>query len=851
LLITEKKVLRMAKMRVYDLAKELQVQPKELLELLKTIGVTGKVPSSSIEDTAARSLRQMIENKNNPQAAAAAAEPPAAAAPTAFENFRATGRRAAPAVDTKDVASDVIQDYREQAQPDGDFITQGPAKSGPGARSDAGRYGSARPADNRPAPSRPAPPRPVENRPSTPPPAAVPSTNGSNGTATASGSTNGAAPAASPSAPSAPPQRDSGRFQGRGGRRDFRGGPRRDDRFRGASRFGDRNHEPAAPEPVEEDTGDKKLTLPPEITISELAEKIRQPVATLIKKLFMMNIVRAGNQAINADVAGQLLAQFGYTMEVETARPETHVLEEEQGELVTVPPVVTIMGHVDHGKTSLLDIIRSANVQSGEAGGITQRIGAYETEHNGERIVFLDTPGHEAFTRMRARGAHVTDIAILVVAADDGVMPQTREAIDHARAAKVPIIVAMNKMDRAEADPDRVKGELAQLELIPEDYGGDTIVIPVSAKTGQGVQDLLDMVLIVAELQELKANPDGPASGTVIEAQQDNQRGPVATVLVHRGTLRVGDHVVVGDVFGRVRAMNDYKGESLQEAGPKRPVSVMGLSAVPHASDTLRAVGSSREAREQAEAFGQDAKQGRYLGTGRISLDELFTQIQKGAAKELNVIVKADVQGSVEAMCQSLEKLAHDEVRVKIVSRGAGNVTESDVMLASASSAIIIAFSVGSENAAVGLADREKIEIRQYKVIYDAINDVKAALEGMLEAVFEERLSGEAEVRATFRSTKAGVIAGCLVTSGKLIQGSVLRVWRRGNKVFEGKIDSLKHVKENVKEMVAGQECGVSSNKFDDFQEGDILQSIVMQGVKRDIEARRPETAVVGPPEKR
>jgi translation initiation factor IF-2 len=297
--------------------------------------------------------------------------------------------------------------------------------------------------------------------------------------------------------------------------------------------------------------------------------------------------------------------------------------------------------------------------------------------------------------------------------------------------------------------------------------------------------------------------------------------------------------------------MTDYKGESLQEAGPKRPVSVMGLSAVPHASDTLRAVGSSREAREQAEAFGQDAKQGRYLGTGRISLDELFTQIQKGAAKELNVIVKADVQGSVEAMCQSLEKLAHDEVRVKIVSRGAGNVTESDVMLASASSAIIIAFSVGTENAAVGLADREKIEIRQYKVIYDAINDVKSALEGMLEAVFEERLSGEAEVRATFRSTKAGVIAGCLVTSGKLVQGSVLRVWRRGNKVFEGKIDSLKHVKENVKEMVAGQECGVSSNKFDDFQEGDILQSIVMQSVKRDIEARRPETAVVGPPEKR
>jgi translation initiation factor IF-2 len=352
-------------------------------------------------------------------------------------------------------------------------------------------------------------------------------------------------------------------------------------------------------------------------------------------------------------------------------------------------------------------------------------------------------------------------------------------------------------------------------------------VIPVSAKTGQGVQDLLDMVLIVAELQELKANPMARPAARLSKRSRtiSAARLPQYSCIVarSRGRPRCG-----GRCHGRVRAMNDYKGESLQEAGPKRPVSVMGLSAVPHASDTLRTVGSSREAREQAEAFAQDAKQGRYLGTGRVSLDELFTQIQKGAAKELNVIVKADVQGSVEAMCQSLEKLAHDEVRVKIVSRGAGNVTESDVMLASASSAIVIAFSVGLENAAVGLADREKIEIRQYKVIYDAINEIKAALEGMLDAVFEERLSGEAEVRATFRSTKAGVIAGCLVMSGKLVQGSVLRVWRRGNKVFEGKIDSLKHVKENVKEMVAGQECGVSSNKFDDFQEGDILQSIVM-----------------------
>jgi translation initiation factor IF-2 len=387
--------------------------------------------------------------------------------------------------------------------------------------------------------------------------------------------------------------------------------------------------------------------------------------------------------------------------------------------------------------------------------------------------------------------------------------------------------------------------------LIPEDYGGDTVVIPVSAKTGQGVQELLDIILLVAELQELRANPEGFATGTVIEAQQDTQKGPVATVLVHRGTLRVGDHAVVGDVFGRVRSMVDYKGEHLEEAGPKTPVSITGLSAVPHASDTLRAVGSSREAREQATQFAEESKQGRFVGAGRVSLDELFSQIQKGATKELNVIVKADVQGSVEAMVQSLEKLAHDEVRVRIISRGAGNVTESDVMLASASNAIIIAFAVGVETAATSLADREKIEIRSYNVIYDAINEIKGALEGMLEPMAEERLSGEADVRDTFKSTKAGTIAGCLVQSGKLIAGSKLRVWRRGQKVYEGKIDSLRHVKQDVKEMMAGQECGVSSNGFNDFQVGDVLQSIMMEQVKRNIEGKRPETAVVGPPQKR
>ncbi|HEX8552007.1 MAG TPA: translation initiation factor IF-2 [Abditibacteriaceae bacterium] len=800
----------MAKMRVYDIAKELGVPPKELIDMLASIGVTNKVPSSSIEDTAARSLRQMIENKNNPEAAKpVVVEEPAA--PAAFQDFRKGTRTTPPRELDEEVSSDVIQDYREQADLAG-MVVQGPAKSGPGARRDA----SSLPAAYRPKVAE------------TPAPDAAAA----------------AAPAPAAPAPAAPANNRPERFQrgGRGGgRRNFN---RRDER---GPRFGDKDFRVEETEAAPDGKG-KTLSLAGEITVTDLAAKIDRPVSDLIKKLFTMSIMRAANQPIPADVAGQLVADYGYSIEVETARPEEHVVEEDQGNLVPVPPVVTIMGHVDHGKTSLLDIIRSANVQSGEAGGITQRIGAYETSHNGERIVFLDTPGHEAFARMRARGAHITDIAVVVVAADDGVMPQTREAIEHARAARVPIIIAMNKMDRAEADPNRVKGELAEVGLIPEDYGGDTIVMPVSAKTGMGVPELLDMILLVAELQELKANPEGFATGTVIEARQDPQRGAVATVLLHRGTLHVGDNIVVGDVHGRVRALLDYKGTNLQEAGPKTPVAILGLSAVPHASDTLRAVESARIAREQAEQFAEDAKQGRYLGTGRATLDEIFSQIQNGVVKELNVIVKADAQGSVEAMCQSLEKLAHDEVRVKILSRGSGNVSENDVLLAEATGAIIIAFAVNVENSAASLADRDGIEIRKYDVIYAALDDVKAALEGMLTPLYEEKLSGEADVRDIFESTKAGTIAGCTVMSGKLLAGSVLRVWRNGRRVFDGKLDSLRHYKDEVKEMVAGQDCGVSAKNFNDFQKGDVLQSIALVSLKRDIEKGTPEPSVVGPP---
>jgi len=858
----------MAKMRIYDIAKELSVPPKEIIDMLATIGVAGKVPSSSIEDTAARSLRQMIENRNHPQPRE---EPAAAPTPASFQNFRQGARRPSGTDVPADVSSDVIEDYRDYVAPDEDIVTQGPAKSGPGARRDAvagTSLGSSTrsPVENRPvtpvapvatstpaapvAPSAPAASsaenkaRPTINIPANMLARQNGATSPANGAATNGAPANGAAPAAGAGTSQF---QTRGRF-GRGNRRDFRNS-RRDGRVGEEPRFGDRDFRAETETAQSGGNNGKSIALPPQISVADLAEKLGQPVSALIKKLFAMSVIRAGNQTISSDVAGQLASQFGFTTEVETARTETHITEEDQEGLVSAAPVVTIMGHVDHGKTSLLDIIRSANVQSGEAGGITQRIGAYETEHNGERIVFLDTPGHEAFTRMRARGAHVTDIAVLVVAADDGVMPQTREAVEHARAAKVPIVVAMNKMDRPGADPDRVKGELAGMELIPEDYGGDTIVVPVSAKTGQGVQDLLDMILLVAEVQELKANPEGPAQGTIIEAQQDTQRGPLATVLIHRGTLHVGDHVVVGDVFGRVRAMTDYKGDNLQEAGPKTPVSVTGLSAVPSASETLRVVPSSRIAREQAQEAGAGMREARAIGNGKASLNELFAQIQQGATKNLNVIVKADVQGSVEAMCQSLEKLAHDEVRVRIISRGAGNVTENDVMLASASDAIVIAFSVGIENAAVGLADREGIEIREYSVIYAAIDDVKNALEGMLEPVYEERLSGEAEVRAMFKSTKAGTIAGCLVTSGKIVVGSTLRVWRKGKKVFDGKIDGLKHYKEDVKEMVAGQECGISSKGFDEFVEGDVLQSIVLESIKRDIGKGRPEAVTVGAPE--
>jgi translation initiation factor IF-2 len=884
----------MAKMRIYELAKELDVKPKELLAMLETIGVTGKVPSSSIEDTAARSLRQMVTNKNNPQPEPEAApEPAAPAKASTFKSFRASDFRdaraaanrpvtpapAAPAKPSAPVAASTPSTPLAKA-PEKPVEAKAPeakpvAEKAPIAKATA-KTTEAKPAATKTAPIKPAAEKIAEDKPAAEKPAAKKSAKAATPQA---GSTPAAdapvaappaapepepaplteaqrienekladpnwtpsenvAPAPAPSAPNAPlsaaqrrplgPGRRPG--SGRGG--DFR----RFDNRRGGGRVpGERDERFDAPEPEEPELEAGSIVMvPPVVTVAELAEKILKPPSELIKKLFAMKIMRSANQVLENDVASQLLGQFGYKMEVETARSDRHIEEEEDFEaLETVPPVVTVMGHVDHGKTSLLDVIRSANVQSGEAGGITQRIGAYETEHNGERIVFLDTPGHEAFTRMRARGAHVTDLAILVVAADDGVMPQTREAIDHARAAKVPVIIAINKMDKAGADPNHVKTQLAEVGLATEDYGGDTVSIPVSAKTGQGVQDLLDMVLLMAELQELKANPHGLASGTIIEAQQDPQRGSIATVLIHRGTLNVGDYIVVGEVYGRVRAMFNHKGESVKKAGPKTPVSVIGLGAVPHASDTLVAVENAKAAREQAEAFTAD-KQRSLVEQSRVTLQDVFAKIQQGEIKELNVIVKADGQGSVEAMCQSLEKMAHEEVRVKIVSRGVGAVNENDVNLASASNGIIIAFDVPVDSGAASLADREKVEVREYAVIYDAIDDVKAALEGLLTPMYESKLSGEAEVVALFESSRAGKIAGCRIRSGKLVAGGNLKVLRKGELIFDGKLDSLRHNKDVVREMSAPAECGVSAHNFNDFQPGDMLQCFIQVQIKRTI----------------
>ena len=574
------------------------------------------------------------------------------------------------------------------------------------------------------------------------------------------------------------------------------------------------------------------------MTIKELADKMKVQASEIIKKLFMKGQMVTVNQEIDYDSAEEIALEFNCIAEPEEKVDVIAELlkedEEREEDLVPRPPVVCVMGHVDHGKTSLLDAIRNTHVTDREAGGITQHIGAYVVSINGQKITFLDTPGHEAFTTMRLRGAKSTDIAILVVAADDGVMPQTVEAINHAKAAGIEIVVAINKIDKPNANIDRVKQELSEYELIPEDWGGSTIFVPVSAHTHEGIDQLLEMLLLTAEVSELKANPKRKARGVIIEAQLDKGRGAVATVLVQKGTLTVGEPIACGSAYGKVRAMIDDKGRRVKEAGPSMPVEILGLSSVPDAGETFVACDSEKDARNFAETYISEGKAKLLEETrSRMSLDDLFSQIQSGDVKELDIIVKADVQGSVEAVKQSLVKLSNDEVVVKIIHGGVGAINESDVTLASASNAIIIGFNVRPDPTAKVTAENEGVDIRLYKVIYNAIEDVEAAMKGMLDPVYEEKVIGHAEVRQIFKASGVGNIAGSYVLDGNFERGCKVRITREGTQIFEGNLASLKRFKDDVKEVKAGYECGLVFEGFNDIAELDIVEAYTMVEVPR------------------
>ena len=594
---------------------------------------------------------------------------------------------------------------------------------------------------------------------------------------------------------------------------------------------------PVKKEEKKEDTI-KQLILPDTLTIKELADKMKVQPSVVVKKLFMQGKIVTINQEIDYDTAEEIALEFNcicdHEEKVDVIAELLKEDEEPEGSLVPRPPVVCVMGHVDHGKTSLLDAIRETHVTAKESGGITQKIGAYTVDVNGQLITFLDTPGHEAFTAMRMRGAQATDIAILVVAADDGVMPQTIEAINHAKAAEVEIIVAVNKIDKPNANVEKVKQELTEYGLISEDWGGSTTFVPVSAHTKEGIDELLDMILLTAEVNELKANPNRKARGIVIEAELDKGRGPVATILVQKGTLKVGDNVAAGASHGKIRAMVDDKGRRLREAGPSTPVEILGLSDVPNAGEIIMAFDSDKEARNVAETFISEGKKKLLDDTKhKVSLDDIFEQIQAGNVKELFIIIKADVQGSVEAVKQSLVKLSNEEVVVKVIHGGVGNINESDVTLASASNAIIIGFNVKPDNQARIVAEREKVDLRLYTVIYNAIEDVEAALKGMLEPIYEEKVIGSAEIRQIFKASGVGNIAGCIVTEGRITRDSKLRVSRDGKQIYEGPIATLKHFKDEVKEVKAGTECGIVVEGFNEIQEGDIFEAYIMVEVPR------------------
>ena len=579
-----------------------------------------------------------------------------------------------------------------------------------------------------------------------------------------------------------------------------------------------------------------KVMIPDEINVGELAARMKKSAGEVIKRLIKLGVFASVSDVVDYDTAALVAMEFGCKVEKEVVVTVEEKLiddhEDSADELVGRAPVVVVMGHVDHGKTSLLDYIRHANVASGEAGGITQHIGAYTVEINGSPITFLDTPGHEAFTSMRARGAMVTDIAILVVAADDGIMPQTIESINHAKAAGIPLVVAINKMDTVGANPERIKQQLTEYDIVPEEWGGDTIVCPISAKTGEGIDNLLENLVILAEVQELKANPNRAAKGAVIEARLDKGRGPIMTVLVQNGTLKLGDIIIAGTAVGRVRTMINDKGVRITEAGPSVPVEISGMSEVPSAGDTFNAVADERMARELVEERKTQQKNAAFGSSKKVSLEDLFSQIQAGEMKTLNIIVKADVQGSAEAVKASLEKITNDEVCVKVIHSGVGAINESDVMLAATSGAIIVGFNVRPDNAARDSAARANVDMRMYRVIYDCINEIEAAMKGMLAPKFEEVIIGHAEVRETYKVSKVGTVTGCYVLDGKIQRGCSVRVLRDNIVIHEGELASLRRFKDDVKEVASGYECGMQIEKFNDIKVGDIIECFVMEQVK-------------------
>ncbi len=865
----------MAKIRVYELAKEYKMESKRLIEMLADIGVEVKNHMSALEDDVVGKITSRIKG----------AMKPAGAEKAKTEGNTAVKQEAPVKAAGESPGGGPRSPQGGQPRPGGpggpggQQRPGGPRPGGPGGQARPGEHrpggpgGQARPSEHRPGgpggQQRPGGPRPGgpggpggQQRPGGPRPGGPGGPGGQQrpggprpgGPGGPGGQQRPGAPrpggqprpaAGGPGAQQRPAQGPSrpgqGTQKGRPDKNKAFGRPENDG-------FNKKNHYKKGKGDRNQKAQEVIGTLPPKeikpiqigesITVQDLARKMNKNAAELIKKLIMLGVMATINQEIDADTAGILAGEFGFEVEVlpeETPEDLIEEVEDNPGELVFRPCVVTVMGHVDHGKTSLLDAIRQADVVAGEAGGITQHIGAYQVEHGGKKITFLDTPGHEAFTAMRARGAQVTDIAILVVAADDGVMPQTIEAINHAKAANVPIIVAVNKIDKPGANPDRVKQELTEHGLVAEEWGGDTICVNVSAKAKMNIDDLLEMILLVAEVQDYKANPKRLARGTVVEAELDKGRGPVATVLVQTGTLNIGDAVVAGTAFGRVRAMVDDKGRRVKKAGPSTPVEVLGLSGVPEAGDVFYAVTDEKIARAVASKRISKKREEEMKNTSKVSLDDLFKRIKEGEVKDLNIIIKADVQGSIEALKQALERLSTDEVRVKPIHGGVGAITETDIMLASASNAIIIGFNVRPDNNARKAAEAEQVDIRLYRVIYNAIEDVKAAMEGMLDPDLKEVILGRVEVRQTFKVTKVGTIAGCYVLEGKIIRDAQVRVIRDGIVIHEGRLDSLKRFKDDAKEVAHGYECGVTIDKFNDVQEGDIIEPFTFEEVKREL----------------